>query len=243
MPAAEPSGEIKRLFKPSRYLTLDTEGLRPNYSAINNCELSEKKTAQLLNYAQDFAQGAPLAPSWRFNPARHALPNGGPDIPGILGDTSLSQSQRIEVYRWARIYVPDTMTDPSCWATGCTIGTALPAAMLLFTGAVVLAVYLTGTDHASAPCSYLRMNTTEANALLQAVHEQFPYLVNATLKNMDEWVPLIKDLFSPGIYRDRSDGHLLKQVCASLAQALDPVAAMKLLFLFLVFQALAPLQG
>lgn len=243
MSAAEPSGEIRRLFKPSRHLTLDAEGLRPNYSAINNGGLSGEETAQLLNCARDFAQGAPLAPPWRFDPARHALPNGGPDMPGILGDTSLSQSQRIEVYRWARIYAPDTMTDPTCLATCCVMGTALPAATLFVTGAVVLAIYLTGTHDPSSPCSYLRMNATEANALLQAVHEQCPYLVNATLNNMDEWVPLIKDRFSQGIYRDASDGHLLKQVCVSVAQALDPVAAMTLLLLFLVVQALASLQG
>ncbi|NCT96918.1 MAG: hypothetical protein GXD23_06070 [Comamonadaceae bacterium] len=241
--AAAPSSDIKKLFRPSRHLTLDSEGLRPNYSAINNCELSGEETAQLLNHARKVAQGVPLAPPWCFDPARHALPNGGPDIPGILGDTSLSQSQRIEVYRWARIYAPDTMTDPTCLATCCVMGTALPAAMLFVTGAVVLAIYLTGTHDASPPCSYLRMNATEANALLQAVHEQFPSLVNATLNNMDEWVPLIKDRISQGIYRDGGDGHLLQQVCASLAQALDPVAAMKLLFLFLVCLALAPLQG
>lgn len=236
MPAAKPTFNTRwHVFDPSRHLTLGPTGLRPNYDAIGNSLLSQKQTAQLLNHARQFADTAPQMPPLGFDATKHMLPDGTPNIPGILADTSLSQAQQIEAYRWARIYVAGTPTDPACMAAGCIVATALPAAMLLVTGVVVLAIYLTGRHDEG--CTYHRMNGTEIESLLQAVRHEFPEWANATLQNIDDWAVQIQDRFSQGIHRDRL-GHLLQQVCASAGLALEPQQFLTLmLFGFLVLMA------
>lgn len=236
MPAAEPTFNTRwRVFNPSLHLTLGPTGLHPDYAAIGESQLSENQTAQLLNHARRFAKTAPPMPPLGFDATKHVLPDGTPNIPGILADTSLNRAQKIDVYRWARVYVAGTPTDPACMAAGCIVATALPAAMLLVTGVVVLSIYLTGRQDDG--CSYRRMNGTEIESLLQAVRHQFPEWANATLQNIDDWAVQIQDRFSQGIHRDRL-GHLLQQVCASVGLALEPQQFLTLmLFGLLVLMA------
>jgi hypothetical protein len=246
MPGAKPTWRTRQLFDPNVHLTLDATGLHPNHLAISNSLDSEEEIARLLNHAQAVADSSPLFCPQGFDAATHAQQhadgNWGPNLAGILADNHLTVAQKVDVYRWARIYRPDTRTDPIHVQQVAAASTMVVACAVALAAAFGGTVYLverfvpSSRDH----CVYLPLNGTAAEALVQSLREEFPQLVNATLENMSDWYPAIRANLSEPIYRDR-EGRILEEVCRSAAQTLDPVLSLMVVFSLLAMQML--LQG
>lgn len=222
MRAPRPSLRTKWQFDPSTHLTLDEKGLGPNYQYIGgSLTASEREITELLNLALEYANSAPLVFPRGFDPAKHVGPDGTPDIPAILNDASLSQADKIDIYRAARAYVRGTASDPRYVSTVCVMGSMPVAFMLLMTGVILAAIYLPRLTADTGSCRYHPMNDTQTEAFMQEVRQQFPQLVNQTLTNLDAWGPVIRDHFLPDTALD-SSGQLLQRVCSSAGQALGP---------------------
>lgn len=224
LPGARPNWRTRWDFDPGRHLKLDASGLHPHYSHIAGGAHTgehEGQTARLLNHAKAYTQAAPTVLPRRFDAAKHVLPDGTPNIPGILSDPDLinDKAGQIEVYRWARIYVPDTCTDPKCQVMGC-VSVAAP---LVFMGMVAAFVLLGHyTSGGADDCGFHQLNSTQTDAFVQTVRHDFPEWANATIGNMDDWFPEVWPHYSPDIRRDAL-GDLIQRACASAGQTLEPV--------------------
>lgn len=246
MPRLQPTWRTKQRFDPASHLRLDATGLHPNHVAIANGRFSDNETVRLLNYATEFAASSPLVCPRGFDATKHARQQAdgswGPDIAGIQGDNQLTDPQsKIDVFRWARIYRPNTHTDPtfvksSIQVAGCVVFCLTVIATLAAAPAYVAS---TMSDN-GVNCDFQPLNATATESLLQSLRDEFPQLVNATLENMSDWYPTIRANLSEPLYRDR-DGNLLEEVCRSAAQTLDPVLALMVVFSLVAMQML--LQG
>ena len=171
-----------------------------------------------------------------FDATKHAQQQAdgswGPNVAGITGDNQLTDPQKIDVFRWARIYRPNTTTDPACvkgtaQVLGCFVGVIV--GIMALTG---VGVYLANRGSSGEHCELQPLNANATEALLQSLREEFPQLVNATLENMNDWYPTIRSNLSELIYRDRA-GNILERVCGSAARTLDPVLQLMVVFALL----------
>lgn len=258
MPRAKPTWRTRQLFDPQKHLKLDAMGLHPDHMAIYDSEQSADEIARLLNCAQEFVNSRPLVCPPGFDAATHAQQQADgswvPRLAGIRGDNQLTEPQKIDVFRWARIYRPGTRTDPVHVKRTAAYAAGIVGIVVVMFGAIGGGVaYAASLARGASPiphaeCEHQLMNETATEALLESLREQFsPQLDNATLENWNVWYPTIRANLSEPIYRD-VDGNFIEYMCRSAAEmlesaarTLDPMRSMLVVLSLLALQML--LQG
>jgi len=195
LPSAKPDLLTRWRFDPVRHTVLDATGLSISPAIFSDPAVADSDIAQLANEAHRYISTPPLLCPLRFDASRHVKqePDGqwAPDAAAICEDATLSESERREVFRWARANAApadDAVAQRrSERLLNClTLGGGMAFAAVIFVG--IVAALGQHNEHPPAG-HYQFINRTEAQALLDGLRALAPdhLLANATLDNYADW--------------------------------------------------------